>query len=117
MDELARQTCHVCGAVSQYGLGWCTHHGQGGLQRLCQDCECPECYEEVKDKPPRTAKDSLVAMGVLAIQLLRWIASDGQLRTDDQIVDEMVAVLGFSRRGVRIERAIQSAITLWRKRA
>jgi hypothetical protein len=51
------------------------------------------------------------------IQLLRWIASDGQLRTDDQIVDEMVAVLGFSRRGVRIERAIQSAIACWRPRA
>jgi len=51
------------------------------------------------------------------IQLLRWITSDGQLRTDDQIVDEMVAVLGFSRRGVRIERAIQSAITCWRLRA
>jgi very-short-patch-repair endonuclease len=51
------------------------------------------------------------------VQLLRWIASDGQLRTDDQILDEMVAVLGFSRRGVRIERAIQSAITLWRQRA
>ena len=51
------------------------------------------------------------------IQLLLWIASDGQLRTDDQIVDEMVAVLGFSRRGVRIERAIQSAITRWRQRA
>jgi REase_MTES_1575 len=51
------------------------------------------------------------------IQLLRWIASDGQLRTDDQIVDEMVAVLGFSPRGVRIERAIQSAITCWRPRA
>jgi very-short-patch-repair endonuclease len=51
------------------------------------------------------------------IQLLRWIASDCQLRTDDQLVDEMVAVLGFSRRGVRIERAIQSAITRWRQRA
>lgn len=46
------------------------------------------------------------------IRLLRWIASDGQLRTDDQIVDEMVAVLGFSRSGVRIERAIHSAINV-----
>src|ERR1700677_2742411 len=37
------------------------------------------------------------------IQLLKWIASDGQLRTDDQIIDEMVSTLGFSRRGNRIE--------------
>jgi very-short-patch-repair endonuclease len=48
--------------------------------------------------------------------LLGWIALDGQLRTDDQIIDEMVATLGFSRRGARIERAIQSAISNWRPR-
>jgi hypothetical protein len=51
------------------------------------------------------------------IQLLRWIASDGQLRTDDQIIDEMVPTLGFSRRGVRIENAIRSAINPWRARS
>jgi hypothetical protein len=50
------------------------------------------------------------------MQLLRWIASDGQLRTDDQIVDEMVSTLGFSRRGIRIERAILNAITWMRSR-
>jgi very-short-patch-repair endonuclease len=48
------------------------------------------------------------------VQLLKWIASDGLLRTDDQIMDEMIAILGFSRRGARIERAIQSAINRWR---
>jgi hypothetical protein len=51
------------------------------------------------------------------IQLLKWIASDGQLRTDEQIMDEMVAALGFSRRGARIEKAVQSAIANWRPRA
>jgi very-short-patch-repair endonuclease len=51
------------------------------------------------------------------VQLLRWIASDGQLRTDDQIVDEMVSALGFSRRGARIEKAVQSAIGYWRPTA
>lgn len=51
------------------------------------------------------------------VQLLQWIASDGQLRTDDQIIDEMVATLGFSRRGARIERALQAAIAQWRLRA
>ena len=44
------------------------------------------------------------------IQLLKWITSDGQLRTDDQIIDELVPTLGFSRRGGRIESAIRSAI-------
>ncbi|HXP44366.1 MAG TPA: hypothetical protein VN833_29230 [Candidatus Acidoferrales bacterium] len=47
-------------------------------------------------------------------RLLAWIASDGHLRTDDQIIDEMVAELGFSRRGARIERALQVAIARWR---
>jgi very-short-patch-repair endonuclease len=49
-------------------------------------------------------------------QLLQWIASDGLLRTDGQIMDEMIAALGFSRRGARIERAVQSAIERWRPR-
>jgi hypothetical protein len=48
------------------------------------------------------------------IQLLKWIASDGQLRTDDEIIDEMTATLGFSRRGARIEAALRRAITRWR---
>jgi very-short-patch-repair endonuclease len=51
------------------------------------------------------------------IQLLKWITSDGQLRTDDQIIDELVPTLGFRRRGVRIESAIQSAIARWRPRS
>jgi len=38
------------------------------------------------------------------IELINWISSDGQLRADDQIIDEIVPVLGFSRRGVRIEK-------------
>jgi hypothetical protein len=51
------------------------------------------------------------------VQLLGWIASDGQLRTDDQLVDELVPTLGFSRRGTRIETAIHTAITQWRSRS
>jgi hypothetical protein len=50
------------------------------------------------------------------LQLIRWIASDGQLRTDEQILDEMVATLGFARRGKRIETAILSAIASLRSR-
>jgi hypothetical protein len=51
------------------------------------------------------------------IELIKWIAWDGQLRTDDHIIDEIVPVLGFSRRGVRIENAIRNAIALWRSRS
>jgi len=50
------------------------------------------------------------------IQLVNWIASDGQLRSDDEIIDEIIPILGFSRRGVRIESAIRNALAQWRPR-
>ena len=43
-------------------------------------------------------------------QLVQWIKSDGLLRTDEEIVSEMVLLLGFKRRGVRIENAILDAL-------
>lgn len=42
--------------------------------------------------------------------LLRWVKSDGKLRTNEELADEMFAALPFSRRGARIEAAIQRAI-------
>lgn len=48
------------------------------------------------------------------VQLVAWINSDGQLRTDEEILPEMVAALGFSRRGARIDAAIRAAIRTWR---
>lgn len=43
-------------------------------------------------------------------RLLAWVQSDGRLRTDEQLIDEMVAELGFSRRGRRIVAAIEKAV-------
>ena len=43
------------------------------------------------------------------VALIRWILSDGCLRTDEEILKEMVSVLGFKRRGARIDRAVQAA--------
>jgi very-short-patch-repair endonuclease len=42
--------------------------------------------------------------------LLAWIESDGRLRTDDEILDEMTESLGFKRRGSRIEAVVNEAI-------
>ncbi|MEB3337997.1 MAG: hypothetical protein VKJ46_11070, partial [Leptolyngbyaceae bacterium] len=44
------------------------------------------------------------------VSLIRWILSDGCLRTDDEIVNEMVRELGFKRRGTRIEARVLEAI-------
>jgi very-short-patch-repair endonuclease len=49
--------------------------------------------------------------------LVGWILSDGQLRTDEQIVQEMIAQLGFHRRGPRIEAKIMDAIQRVKARA
>ena len=42
--------------------------------------------------------------------LYDWVVSDGQLRTHDEIADEMFAGLPFSRRGSRIEGALRDTI-------
>jgi hypothetical protein len=44
------------------------------------------------------------------ITLIRWILSDGYLRTDDEIVQEMVQQLGFKKRGVRIQARVLEAL-------
>jgi hypothetical protein len=43
--------------------------------------------------------------------LLRWVKSDGKLRTNDELADEMFAALPFSRRGAKIEAALRRTIT------
>ena len=44
------------------------------------------------------------------MELVRWIESDGLLRTDEQLMDELRDELGFKRRGKRIEDALTRAI-------
>lgn len=44
------------------------------------------------------------------VALVQWINSDGLLRTDEQIIDELMDELGFKRRGARIDEAIRGAI-------
>jgi metal-responsive CopG/Arc/MetJ family transcriptional regulator len=48
--------------------------------------------------------------------MVQWVQSDGRLRTDEEIVDELVDELGFSRRGARIESALRSAVDAYRLR-
>lgn len=43
-------------------------------------------------------------------RLVKWILSDGKLRTNDELVEEMVKELAFKRRGSRIETAIRESI-------
>ena len=43
-------------------------------------------------------------------QLARWVMSDGLLRTDQQIFEEMFREMGYRRRGPRIKEALYKAI-------
>jgi hypothetical protein len=43
-------------------------------------------------------------------RLVRWIESDGLLRTGEQLLGQMIEALGFERRGTRIVARIEAAI-------
>jgi very-short-patch-repair endonuclease len=53
------------------------------------------------------------------LSLVDWIESDGRLRTDQELADEMIRELGFKRRGARIDEAITKAIAQshWRAKS
>jgi len=53
------------------------------------------------------------------LSLVEWIESDGRLRTNQELADEMVKALGFKRRGARIDEAIRKAISQshWRAKS
>jgi len=75
------------------------------------------CRTKTRSRPPVPVRTSIADYGQAELlQLMRWIASDGQLRTDEQILDEMVVTLGFARRGKRIETAVLGAIASLRSR-
>lgn len=48
------------------------------------------------------------------IQIVKWLNSDGLMRTDDELLREAVEAMGFKRRGSRIDNALASAIRSWR---
>jgi very-short-patch-repair endonuclease len=65
---------------------------------------------------PRKASIEDYTIGEL-VELVRWVNSDGQLRTDEEILRDLLPELGFNRRGVRIETAIRNAIRQFRLKA
>jgi hypothetical protein len=45
---------------------------------------------------------------------LEWVQSDGLLRTDDELIDELFRALPFARRGSRIVSRLQRVVTRFR---
>lgn len=88
-------------------------HESGSGQKLSDDGALPARGR----RPAIAVKPSIgdYRYGELA-SLVGWMNSDGQLRTDDEIIAELVPQLGFKRCGRRIEAAIRVAIDQWRRR-
>jgi very-short-patch-repair endonuclease len=76
-----------------------TSTSQNGNPRRQGSSPARPPYRSINDVSDRTLRD-----------LFTWIGSDGRLRTNDDIVNEMVRELGFSRRGARIVDRITNAL-------
>jgi very-short-patch-repair endonuclease len=60
---------------------------------------------------PISVRESIGEYSASELQnLLCWVKSDGKLRTNEELVDEMFEALPFSRRGSKIEAALQRTI-------
>ena len=75
----------------------------------------PSSYIEFANRssprPPIPIRSSITEYSSGELQaLLRWVKSDGRLRTNDELADEMFAALPFSRRGSKIEATLKRAI-------
>ncbi len=42
--------------------------------------------------------------------VIRWVKSDGLLHTEDELLEEAMTALGFSRKGIRIVTALRAAV-------
>ncbi len=72
------------------------------------DCSAPERGP----RPPwiRSGQPIDAYSSAQLIALIRWIGSDTLLRTEEQIIQEAAAALGYQRRGSRIVAALQQAV-------
>lgn len=62
-------------------------------------------------RPPIPVRDSIGDYPEAELRaLLRWVKSDGKLRSNDELEDEMFEALPFARRGSAIKKALQRAI-------
>jgi very-short-patch-repair endonuclease len=62
---------------------------------------------------PIPVRESIDEYSAAELQnLLRWVKSDGKLRTNDELADGMFEALPFSRRGSKIDAAIRRTIAV-----
>lgn len=86
--------------------------GQAGPQKRNQQQPTkPPKAVRSSVRAPIPARNSIDEYSDTELQgLLDWVKSDGKLRTNDELVDEMFAALPFSRKGSRIDEALRRTI-------
>lgn len=92
------------------------HSGPAGLASSTQNQKNtvqPPAAPKRAQKPYIPRRKSIDEYSTPELQrILDWVNSDGKLRTDDELVEEIFAELPFARRGSRIEAAIREAIAV-----
>ena len=78
-------------------------------QSLTPEINSPTALRRTRPNVPKRSKIDDYTQAEL-MSLIRWILSDGCLRTDEEILKVMLPELGFKRRGARIDRAVFAAI-------
>jgi hypothetical protein len=96
---------------------------KGGTHSLSNLCE-RKGSTKPDDTPPRQGRcPSLPGHANIddyndrdLYEYLDWVQSDGLLRTDDELMDELFRALPFARRGSRIQKRLQRTVARFRKR-
>jgi very-short-patch-repair endonuclease len=79
--------------------------------------QSPATVQNRTRRPPIARSDSILGFSESElVALIEWIGSDGTLRTDEEIMNELIPELGLKRRGSRIEATIKAAIDNYRAR-
>jgi very-short-patch-repair endonuclease len=105
-------------SAAKYAEPMNTQVGQSAPQELVKPFAPPqptqpptEAQVQRQPRPDVPQRDRINQYSIdELVKLIQWILSDGCLRTDDEIIRNMLPELGFSKRGVRIEARILQAI-------
>lgn len=96
---------------------------QASLETLPQGAAVEVAEEEDEPKPPPRGTRPDIPRGLQIssyvltqlVAIVRWINSDGVLRTDEELMEEIRADLEFKRIGARMREQFQAAIDLERR--
>ena len=71
----------------------------------------PDVASRAGRRPPIPAHNSIADIpNETLVRFIRWIESDDQLRTEDELLEEAMRELGGRRRGARVVTALTRAI-------